>query len=177
MLMLSLTIWSPSGSAQDFSAHIRTADLLESQDAYLLCAEIDYQLSPIAKEALEKGVPLAWEVLFRLSESAWLLQHDVYSSDLAYRLQYNALLNHYEIIRPDGQSEMFLSLNAALNFMSAPRARLPYSMVKLKDGHRYQLAVKSRFNRELLPVPLRPFAYLDTAWFLSSDWYVWPIQK
>jgi hypothetical protein len=47
----------------------------------------------------------------------------------------------------------------------------------LQPGQRYKLAIKCQFDREALPVPLRPFAYLDSQWFLSSDWYLWPIQK
>jgi hypothetical protein len=41
----------------------------------------------------------------------------------------------------------------------------------------YLLAVKVNFDRDALPLPLRPIAYIDPQWYLSSDWTLWPLIK
>ena len=36
---------------------------------------------------------------------------------------------------------------------------------------------KLQFDGDLLPLPLRPLAYIDKQWFLSSDWTLWSLKK
>jgi hypothetical protein len=163
--------------AEDFSAKVRSAGLKTGTDTYDVYAEIAYQLSPTANEALSKGVPLAWEVSINISHSGWLFDTLLYQKKLAYYLQFHALLNQYEVKNPSGQLEMFLSLNAALNYMAGVHLSIPQDTFSLSKDANYQLAIQSHFNREFLPVPLRPIAYLSRQWYLSSDWYLWPIQK
>lgn len=176
-LLICLTLWPLSSPAGDFAAKVRYAELIETPEAYIVNADIDYQLSPTAKEALHKGVPLAWDVLIIIREPGLLQNITLYKKKLPYSLQFHALLNQYEVKSPTGQGEMFLSLHAALNFMALLQDAARFDKSLLKNGHNYQLAVKTRFNREYLPVPLRPVAYFDSQWFLSSDWFLWPIQK
>ena len=175
--MFSLLLWSGLSGAESFAAHIRSAQLIETRDGYNISAQIDYQLSPTAREALQKGIPLAWESQINISSPGWLWDTTLFSQKLAYILRFNALLNQYEVENPSGEDEMFLSLNAALKYMSTLPEAPTIDKDLLKNSRTYRLAVKTEFNREFLPVPLRPFTYLDNQWFLSSDWFVCPIQK
>jgi len=168
-------LWSIPGFADDFAAKVRTAKLVENPNGYSVNADIAYHLSPTAQEALLKGVALAWDVFIEINRTGLLLNSRVYQKKIPYILQFHALLNQYEVKSP-GQLEMFLSLNAALNFMAAVQTHAIDKNL-LNNNDSYQLAVKTEFNREFLPVPLRPVAYLDGQWFLSSAWFVWPIQK
>jgi|APLak6261669570_1056073.scaffolds.fasta_scaffold00083_2 hypothetical protein len=176
-LLFCLMLWPLPSLADDFAAKVRYAELAETTGGYSVNTEIDYQLSPTAKEALHKGVPLAWDVSIKIRQPGFLRNTTLYKKKLPYSLQFHALLNQYEVKGPSGQVEMFLTLNAALNFMALLHDAAHIDKGLLKPGHDYQLAVRTRFNRELLPVPLRPVAYLDAQWFLSSDWFIWPIQK
>lgn len=176
-LFSCLLLWPMFGYASQYAAQIRLAELIQIGHELNLQAKIDYQLSPTAKEALHKGVPLTWEVQVEIYETGRLWNSTVFSQRLPYQLQFHALLNQYEVLIANQQSEMFLTLNAALSFMSAPQLTKPIQAKLLKKGHAYTLALKSIFDRELLPVPLRPFSYLDAQWFLSSSWYLWPILK
>ena len=177
-LLLCLILW-PSFCAADehYAAQIHKAELIHTGSNLQVQARIDYKLSPTAKEALHKGVPLTWLVLIQIREIDLLWDSTIYSQEQPYRLQFHALLSQYEVQTPDQDSEMFLTLNAALNFMSSLQNSNPIADDLLKAGRRYKLAIKCQFDRESLPVPLRPFAYLDAQWSLSSDWYLWPIQK
>jgi hypothetical protein len=48
---------------------------------------------------------------------------------------------------------------------------------ELAPEKQYLLAVKVNFDRDALPLPLRPIAYVDPQWYLSSDWTSWPLKK
>lgn len=176
-LLICLFIWPLSSLAGNFAAKVRYAELVESPGAYAVNAQIDYQLSPTSREALQKGVPLFWDVLIQIRQPGLLRNRILYNAKLSYTLQFHALLNQYEIKSPNAETEMFLTLNAALNFMALLHDVASFDKRLLKPGYAYQLAIKTEFDRERLPVPLRPVAYLDAQWFLSSDWFIWPIQK
>lgn len=178
-LLLSLALWSASCLADIGGAvvQIRHAELIHKAGGYDVDAVIDYPLSPTAKEALHKGVPLTWVVAINIRRSDWLWNWVIYKKKLRYTLQFHALLKQYEVKSPTGRLEMFLTLNAALNFMSTIHETTQINDSLFKAGRDYTLAIKTRFNRESLPIPLRPVAYLDAQWFLSSDWFLWPIPK
>ncbi len=170
-------LWPLLSPANDYSARIRQADLIDNGDSFNIEARIDFQLSPTAKEALHKGVPLTWKVLIEIREVGQVWDATLYEQELTYRLQYHALLNHYDVVASNKDKEMFLTLNAALGFMSNVQDTEPVKTELFQSGRRYKLAIKCRFDRESLPVPLRPSSYLETQWYLSSDWYVWPIPN
>ncbi|WP_347988562.1 DUF4390 domain-containing protein [Methylomonas sp. AM2-LC] len=176
VILLSLNACSPLSHSNEYAAKVRYAELLKTPTAYTVAAEIKYLLSPTAKEALHKGIPLAWDILIEIRQSGLLFNNAVYQKKLPYSLQFHALLNQYEVKTP-GQIEMFLTLNSAINFMSMIHDTSPIDKAMLKPEQHYELAVRTVFNREFLPIPLRPVAYLDDQWFLSSDWLIWPIQK
>ena len=176
-LLLHLLLIPNWVSAEDFGVTIHHADLVETDSGYQMVTEMDYQLSPVAREALEKGVPLAWDIRFEIRRPGFLWTHQIYKKKLRQTLQYHALLKQYEVKTSEQPPEMFLTLSAALNFMSFPRDQATIDPALIENNQRYLLAVRSRFNRELLPVPLRPFTYIHREWYLSSPWFIWPIQK
>lgn len=176
-LFLCLSLWPFFSAADPYSAIIHQAGLIETGSGPQIQARIDYQLSPTAKEALHKGVPLTWTVDINIRKTGRIWDSTLYSREQRYQMQYHALLNQYEVVTPDDEGEMFLSLNAAMNFMSNLHDDIRLAADLFQPGQRYYLAIKCRFDREALPVPLRPFAYLDSQWYLSSDWTLWPIQK
>lgn len=176
-LIFSLVLWPLLSSPRLFTAHIQQAKVIEANDSIYIQTQIDYQLSPTAREALQKGIPLTWTTLLEIRKIGQLWDSKVAKQSLPYRLRFHALLNQYEILTPDDESEMFLTLNAAMGFLGRLHVSQPIAADLLQPGHRYKLAVQCRFEREQLPVPLRPFSYLEPHWFLSSDWYIWPFQK
>lgn len=176
-LIVVLLLLPNLASAEDYGVIVKHVALIESESGYQLDTEIDYQLSPVAKEALEKGVPLNWDIRLEIRRPGFLWTRLVYKKKLRQTLQYHALLKQYEVKTSEQPTEMFLTLSAALNFMSLPRHQDMIDLALLENNQRYMLAARSRFNRELLPVPLRPFTYIHSEWYLSSPWFIWPIQK
>ena len=95
-----------------------------------------------------------------------------------YQIQNHALLNLYSIKRlSTGERSLFSSLAGALNFISKIRNKVVIDKQLIQAGKSYYLAMKVKFKRELLPVPLRPFSYFDSQWALSSQWILWPFQN
>lgn len=162
--------------ANSYATETRYAILKETADKYTVNAEFKYHLSPTAKEALQKGIPLAWDVCLEIKSVDQLLNATLYQTKLPYSIQFHALLNQYEVKSP-GLPEMFITLSSALNFMAKVNAPIHLDQSLFIPGKNYQLAVKTEFNREFLPVPLRPEAYFSSQWFLSSDWFLWSFQK
>lgn len=176
-LIFSLVLWPLLRSPEPFTADIQQARVIEANDSFYIQTKIDYRLSPTAKEALHKGIPLTWTTLIEIRKIGQLWDSTLAEQALPFQLRFHALLNQYEVLAPDAESEMFLTLNAAMGFISGTHSSQPVAADLLQPGQHYKLAVKCRFERELLPVPLRPFSYLEPDWFLSSDWYLWPFQK
>ncbi len=163
----------------DFSAEVSHAEVVLQNDDYVLSAQINYHLSEKAKTALQNGVPLYWHFEVKLQQvngffgaKSWVVvgKH--------YRLQYHALLNMYRLKNEDeGVDHNFSSLASALELMSEVTNLPIIKKSELDSEHQYTCLVKLAFERDALPLPLRPFAYIDPQWYLSSDWTEWPLKK
>lgn len=163
--------------AADFSVTVEHVDLQLEGNEHVLQANGHYRLSPKAKEAIDKGVPLSWILRIKLQRHYWFWYRTVHERSIPYIIRYEALLNQYSVTnRNTGRQEMFATLNTALSFMGAIREPVwPGRRLALDSNDR--LAVKLQFDREFLPIPLRPESYFDTQWALSSDWLIWHPQK
>jgi hypothetical protein len=77
-----------------------------------------------------------------------------------------------------GEVYNFSTLAAALDLMSTIRdfPVISSGFINL-DKNQYHTAVRVLFDRNALPLPLRPIAYLNPQWYLSSDWTLWPLTK
>lgn len=173
LLLLCGWCWSSLVCAGDYHAEVRQAKFVEVGQGFDINADLSFNLSNKAREALHKGVPLNWLVILELQEREGLWHEVVARRELPYQLQYHALLNQYAVQTPRGE-QRFLSLNAAMNYMNSLHEQIPYNTLDEDADPPYQLAVKIQFNHDLLPVPLRPFAYIESRWDLSSEWYLWP---
>ena len=167
------------GYADEFSSEVKQAELTLQGDSYVLSADIVYQLSEKAKEALQNGVPLFWDIQIKIQqrrEALW--DKSLVDTAIRYRIQYHALWNMYRV-RNEGNGEVFnySTLPAALDLMSTVRDFHVVDKAELSPEKQYLCAVKVNFDRDALPLPLRPVAYIDPQWYLSSDWTLCPLKK
>jgi len=168
------------GYADEFSSDVKQAELTLQGDSYVLSADIVYQLSEKAKEALQNGVPLFWDIHVKMLQHRDALWNKTLADlVIRYRIQYHALLNMYRV-RNEGNGEVynFSTLSAALDLMSTVRDfRVLENAAGLAPEKQYLYALRVNFDREALPLPLRPTAYIDPQWYLSSDWTLCPLKK
>ena len=59
--------FSSLAHAASSAIHIKSAELLSTEENYALAADLDISLSPVIEDALNKGVPLTFLVEFQLS--------------------------------------------------------------------------------------------------------------
>jgi hypothetical protein len=168
-----------SGYAGEFGTEVKPAEITLQGDIYVLSADIVYQLSEKAKEALQNGVPLFWDIQVKLLQHRDVLWNKtLVDTAIRYRIQYHALLNMYRVRNEvNGEIYNFSTLSAALDLMSVIRDFPLIERVKLAPEKQYLYALRVSFDREALPLPLRPTAYIDPQWYLSSDWTLWPLKK
>jgi hypothetical protein len=161
------------------AANIEQAELVQHGDHYQLSADISYPFSDRALEALQNGVPLFWDLQIKLQQPrAFLWAKTLVATTLRYRLQYHALLNMYRVKNEtSGEVYNFSTLSAALGLMSVLRDFQIAANADLAGRQPVVVAIKVDFDRNALPLPLRPFAYLSRQWYLSSDWTVWPLKN
>ncbi|NOR72136.1 MAG: DUF4390 domain-containing protein [Methylomarinum sp.] len=177
-LIAMLGLMSGQVGAEVFSASIQHVDVELIDSQYELNADIDYKLSHTAKEALYKGIPLAWSVLVEVKREGFLWDSTLNEIALKYQIQNHALLNLFSVKNINkGSKEMFSTLTAALNAMSRIRRLKLVDNAVIKPVSDYYVAIKVEFSREALPIPLRPLSYFDSQWALSSDWELWPLQN
>jgi hypothetical protein len=166
-------------SAGAYAAIVNSAELSLQDEEYVLSAEVRYRLSPRAIDALKNGVPLFWAVNIRIMRQRdFWPDETVAKKNLRFRIQYQALLNVYRVRNEDsGEGGNFSSLASALDALSTIHYVPVAAKSALAAGERYTAGMRVVFDRELLPLPLRPFAYLNPQWYLSSDWYIWPLNN
>lgn len=171
-----------------YATEVQQAEISIRGTQYVLSADIDYQLSDTAKEALQSGVPLFWTVRVKLlQQRAVLWAKTLMDTSIRYRLQYHALLNMYRvvIVQPErttmdehsGDSHNFSTLSAALDSMANLRNVPLLDVAEIQPEKQYFVRIKAQFERDALPLPLRPIAYTDPQWYLSSDWTVWSLPQ
>jgi hypothetical protein len=174
-----LLLWPASVHADEFSVSIKKAELTLREKSYVLSADIDYQLSDRARDALQNGVPLFWIVLVKVQQHRdYLWNKKLLDKEIRYRIQYHALLNMYRVRNESSDTvDNFSTLSAALHAMSTIRNIPIMDKADIASDTDYRVGVKVRFERDALPLPLRPIAYINPQWYLSSDWYLWSLKK
>ncbi len=168
-----------SAYADEPITEVIDAEITLHNDHYVVSADLAYQLSKRATAALQSGVPLFWSIQIKLLQHrSFLWDKTLLNTAIHYRLQYQALLNSYRVTNESsGESFDFSTLYAALDLMSAIRDVPLIEKSKISVKEDYLCALKIQFDGDLLPLPLRPLAYIDKQWFLSSDWTLWSLKK
>jgi hypothetical protein len=165
--------------ADTFSVKVKNAEITLQGDNYVLSANMDYQLSARAKEALKNGVPLFWDVHIKtLQQRNYFMDKTLMNTSIRYRIQYHALLDMYRV-KNEGNGELysFPTLSAALGLMSTLVDFPVMAKASFVPGERYAVGLKVTLDRDALPLPLRPVAYANPQWYLSSEWTLWPLTK
>ena len=158
---------------------VKSAEIALLGKDYVLTADIDYQLSEEVIEALNNGVSLYWTYHFKIMERrSYLWDKTVVEKAFRYRIQYHALLKMYRVRNENnGAVDNFSTLQAALDLLSTLRDYRLIEKAEIDDQKQYVAGIKVNFERDALPLPLRPMAYLNPDWYLSSDWTIWPLKK
>jgi hypothetical protein len=138
---------------------------------YVASVEILYNLSDEVREAVENGVRLKVDLSVRLRDAAasWW-EGDLHQEVRSHSIHYHALAGMYQVSDETSlYPRIFATLDAALNALGKIEELPIIRRDALAKGHAYTLTLKAALDLDALPLPLRPMAYLSTAWKLESD--------
>jgi hypothetical protein len=153
---------------------VRRASLQNAEDGYVLEADFDIVLTHTLDEALNKGVPLYFQLEFELIRPRWYwFNEKVAGSAQDYRLAFNPLTRQYRL-GVGRLHQNFATLAEAINVMSHIRRR--EDIGTLQKDNTYVGAVRLRLDTSQLPKPFQVNALGSREWQLSSDWYRWTIN-
>ena len=177
-LALLLLCLAPLAMADEPGIEIRGGDISLSEGVYYLDAEIGYSLSDAAREALESGVPLVFELQIAVERPReWWLDATVASLSQRYRIRYHALSGRYVFTNLNsGESRSFSNEQAMLTALGEVEKLPLIDRRLLEPGLDYQVSARARLDRAELPGPLRTMALLTPGWRLASEWFSWSLQ-
>ncbi len=165
--------------AADYGVDVKRAEVVRSNDTYVLNADIGYVFSSRALDALQNGVPLTLIVrvkLHRYRKYAW--NKSIVNTKLRYRLSYHALLRRYRVVNDGlGMQRNFGDMNDALAALGEVRGAPLIGANRIDPDHSYIAQVKVSLDIESLPLPLRSVAYVIPQWHISSAWFKWQLEE
>ena len=175
IVFLGLLLTSPPAWTAGFNI-IRATTRLE-QAVYVLDADIAYDLSPAVADALNNSVPLTIQLDMQVQRNRPMLWDETVAElQQRFRITYHALAQQYVVANLNSdQQYSFPTRAAAFEFVGRIRDFPLLDRSLLQPGQRYIVSLRAELDIEALPAPLRPQAYLSTAWRLTSDWYTWPL--
>jgi hypothetical protein len=133
--------------------------------------QLGLRLSPMARDALQHGVPLTIELELILRNTSD--QTRVGTETGRYEIRYLPLSEHYQVSGlGEGRARTFPRLRHALAALSDP----DFSIVTgaLPAGE-YELLARSRLDHASMPPPMRLPALFDPGWQHASQWSSWPL--
>jgi hypothetical protein len=155
---------------------IQRAALNTAEEGYFLEVDFEIALTHTLEDALNKGVPLYFNLEFELIRPRWYwLNEKLSNTRQQYRLSYNALARQYRV----GVGKLyqnFSSLPEAVAFLSRVRVREVVEPGAISKGSTYMAAVRMRLDTSQLPRPFQITAVGSRDWSLSSDWHRWTIS-
>lgn len=174
-MLLALTLaWSAPAHAEGIDiAHV---SLEANDEGYALDADFKIELNPRLEDAINKGVPLYFEVQFEVTRKRWYWfdEHPV-SRQMALRLSYHALTRQYRISR-GALHQSFSSLSDALRVLERVRSWQVLGRTEIDAGTEYQAALRMHLDVTQLPKPFQVNALTTRDWSLASEWRRWPLQ-
>jgi len=157
---------------------IRHANGLIVNGMYRVDAEIDYHLSEEATQALLHGVSLQMDIEFRVKlKRPWLWNKMIEESVLSFRLEHHPLSGNFLVTNlATGERDQFQNLPGALDNLGKISNFPLITEDKLQPDKNYLVEIRARLNKQALPAPLRPLAYLSSRWHVASPGYKWMMQ-
>ncbi len=160
-----------AGTVEAAGITVKSADLQLVDDFYQLRAELAIELSPKVEDALNKGVPLAFQIGVELVRPRWYWFNDtLVSLNQTVHLSYHALTRQYRL-NAGGLNKNFSTLQAALDELETLRdwQLIDRAVVPRKSG-KLQLSVRMYLDQTQLPKPLQVNAISSSDWQLDSGW-------
>ncbi len=170
---LMIALAALAGAAHADTIAVRSAEVRADEDTYVLNAEFELSVNPTLEEALQKGVPLYFELEFELLRPRrYWFDEKVLAFSTQYRVSYNALTRQYRVAS-GLLGQTFDGLDEVERFLSRVTSRPVARADELAKGTRYEAAIRLRLDVNQLPKPFQLNALASREWSLQSEWHRW----
>ena len=156
---------------------IQSASAKNNQGVYQLNANIHYELSDEVLDALNNGVTITMLLTIKLErQRAYLWNESISKLLQRYELEYHALSGQYIVKKlASAEQQSYLSLSAALRALGRVHELPIIKQDALQDSKNVVVKIHSELDTNALPAPLRPLAWVESYWQLSSEWFSCPL--
>ena len=178
-LCLMSLVMAGGGASSNDEFSIRRAVLYPSGSHYALDADITYDFSATAIEALENSVPLTIVLQCKIErERSYLWNQTVIDYRRRMQVRYHPLGQLYQMTSEDREaSQRYASLRSLLTALGTIRGLPIVPEDRIEAGETYRAGLSVWLDIESLPLPLRPAAYLSSSWYLSSATFQWSFER
>ena len=124
-------------------------------------------------------MPLGFELQVQLVRAhRWLWDSVEAELNQIRQIQYHDLSRSYVVKDINaGTQRNFRRLPDAMNAAGALRELLLTDGQLIEDGADYKIRLRGSLDIESLPTPVRLIAYVSSAWDMSSEWYIWSLDR
>lgn len=172
LALLAILALSPAITRAQ-SAAVNNAKLELTEDGYQLSADFELQLTSGMQEAVRKGVPLYFVAEFQLTRGRWYwLDQNIISAQRDRRVSYAPLTDQYRIA-VSGISQNVSSFDDVRRVISRLRSWTVAEKGQLKQGEKYEAALRFRLDTSQLPKPFQLNVITSKEWSLASEWHRW----
>lgn len=149
------------------------AEIVPSEEGYVVNADIDLELNPRLVDAVSRGVSLYFTAQFLVERSRWYwLDEVVAERALNFRVSYNAITRSYRL-SVGNFHQSFETLDSAVRTMLRIRNWQIAPVADLQPGTSYHAALRFQLDTTLLPKPFQVTAIGSRDWNLATDWLRW----
>ena len=175
MLLALISVLMPWSAAAEFD--VTNVETRLVNGTYVMDAQIDYDFSERALEALDNGVPLTVEVHIQVRpEDDWIWDTSLVDQRLRYRIRYKPLSDRYLVSQLPGETgRIYVTRDAAVAALGEIKNLQLLDQTRLDPEQPYEVQIRAWLDIEELPLPLRPMAYLYPSWKQASAWTKWPL--
>lgn len=171
--LLLIAVLALVATARADTIVVKFAEIRADEDSYVLNAEFDLSLNPTLEEALQKGVPLYFELEFEIVRPRrYWFDEKILTYATQYRVSYNALTRQYRVAS-GLLGQTFDGLLEVERFLSRVTSRPVARADELSKGVRYEASIRLRLDVNQLPKPFQLNALASREWSLQSDWHRW----
>jgi hypothetical protein len=141
-------------------------------EGYALSADFHIDFNAHLEEAVARGVPLVFELEFRLERPRWYwANEEIIRKRKRWQLSYHALTRQYRL-STGSLHQSFATLEDAIQVFSHVRRWLVRE-TKLQPESGYVARLRLRLDISQLPKPFQVSAFTNRDWNLDSDWQEW----
>jgi Domain of unknown function (DUF4390) len=153
---------------------VKSAVVRQTDEALVVDAEFDFNLTAPLETALLRGTPLyfVFESEVTRQRSFWF-DDSVATQPSVRRITYVPLTSSYRVDAGGtvGGGASYATLDEALRQIRSIRGRVLVDRRELRSGSRYDVSLRLRLDVTQLPKPLQVNTLVSREWSLASEWY------